>query len=203
MSEIAEAKKAARARIRSARSTLDVAESARRADALGRVLEEHVPARARVAAYLPMAHEPDVRPFLTRHLRRGGQVLLPRVADDPVPRLEWVSWAAQSETRRHPVLPLDEPVGHAQTLSDVLAEGPLQMLLPALAVDTSGHRLGQGGGYYDRMFAEVEAADLREQVSAWAVVGPEEVLPAGSFPVEPHDLAVDAVVTPEGLRRLR
>lgn len=161
-----------------------------------------MPPEARVAAYLPMANEPDVRPFLIQHLRRGGEVLLPRAVSTPEVHLEWVDWTQDAETRRHPTLPLDEPVGASRPLTEVLADAPVHMLLPALAVDTAGHRLGQGGGYYDRTFAELDAADLRGQITAWAVVGPEEVLPPGAFPVEAHDLTVEAVVTPEGHRRL-
>ncbi|GAA1187699.1 hypothetical protein GCM10009674_28580 [Nesterenkonia xinjiangensis] len=202
MGEIGAAKRQVRGRVRDARRALGAEARRRLGDALARVLEEHVPAGSRVAAYLPMPEEPDVRPFLAHHLARGGEVALPRVAETAEPQLEWVDWTLEAPTRRHPVLPLDEPEGPGREIERLLDQGPLLMLLPALAVDTRGHRLGQGGGYYDRLFARLDAAGRLTDVAAWAVVGPGEVLPPGTFPVEAHDLQVEAVVTPERLRRL-
>lgn len=206
MNEIAEAKSRVRSRIRTARRAMDEESRRSQTDQLRAVLELHVPPAARVAAYLAMPAEPDVGGFLHRHLDRGGEVFIPRVADDPDPHLEWVPWTSQAPTRRHPVLPLQEPVGEAIPLQQVLEkcseDEPLLMLLPALAVDSHGHRLGQGGGYYDRLFAELRGVDSLEALTSWAVVGAEEVLQVGEFPVEDHDLEVDAVISPDGLKEL-
>jgi 5-formyltetrahydrofolate cyclo-ligase len=84
------------------------------------------------------------------------------------------------------------------------------VLVPALAVDRSGARLGQGGGYYDRMLAELAslaqaarhlgsgtaARASAEQVRIVAVVHDEELLPAGAVPREGHDQLMMAVLTP-------
>ena len=69
------------------------------------------------------------------------------------------------------------------------------VLVPALAVDEAGRRLGQGGGSYDRALPRTTAPVV-------AVVFGDEVL--DTIPAERHDRPVDGVLTPEhGLRWLR
>ena len=63
------------------------------------------------------------------------------------------------------------------------------LLIPALAVDCDGRRLGQGGGWYDRMLP-LRAPDTH----TFAIIHPEELV-AGPLPVEEHDESVDAVIT--------
>jgi 5-formyltetrahydrofolate cyclo-ligase len=72
------------------------------------------------------------------------------------------------------------------------------VLVPALAVDTLGTRLGQGGGYYDATLPQLDPG-----VPIIAVVHDDEVLDASvePLPCEPHDVPVDGALTP--LRRLR
>jgi 5-formyltetrahydrofolate cyclo-ligase len=76
---------------------------------------------------------------------------------------------------------------------DTIARAAL-LLMPALAIAEDGMRLGQGGGCYDGVLPRVPRA-----VPRVALVHDDEVVPR--VPVEPHDLPVDAVVTPgAGLR---
>jgi 5-formyltetrahydrofolate cyclo-ligase len=67
------------------------------------------------------------------------------------------------------------------------------LLVPALAVDLRGHRLGRGGGSYDRALTRV-----RPGQTVLAVVHDDEVLDA--VPFEPHDRIVDGALTPSGVR---
>ncbi|MBA2637501.1 MAG: 5-formyltetrahydrofolate cyclo-ligase, partial [Solirubrobacterales bacterium] len=80
-----------------------------------------------------------------------------------------------------------EPVGRSLG-REAIGEAQL-VLAPALAVDRSGGRLGQGGGSYDRALGRTTATVL-------AVVFDAEVLDA--VPVEPHDRRVDGALTPGG-----
>jgi 5-formyltetrahydrofolate cyclo-ligase len=66
------------------------------------------------------------------------------------------------------------------------------VLVPALAVDAAGTRLGRGGGSYDRALARVGP-----DVPVIALLYPDEVVPA--LPAQPHDRPVTAVLTPAGL----
>ncbi|GAB3180874.1 5-formyltetrahydrofolate cyclo-ligase [Nesterenkonia halophila] len=210
-----------RRRLRAARTRLDAAEQARRADQIAAVLQAHIRPTAVVAAYRPMTGEPDVGPFLTAHLARGGTVLLPRVVPGPARRMEWIPWTPETTMRRSRQLPLDEPAGEPAALE--VPRDVDVMLVPALAVGRDGVRLGQGGGYYDRLLgpgpetgedtvdagpagidAEPEGADPEGAAGPEriAVVHPEELLSAGDIPVEPHDLRVARAITAQGPVRL-
>ncbi|MDR2253840.1 MAG: hypothetical protein LBD97_08310 [Bifidobacteriaceae bacterium] len=68
------------------------------------------------------------------------------------------------------------------------------VLVPALAVDRSGTRLGRGGGWYDRALAHAAPEAL-----VLGVCFPSELLPAGTLPHEPHDLPVHGALTSEGV----
>lgn len=82
------------------------------------------------------------------------------------------------------------PTGPVRTLADADA-----VVVPALAVDRQGHRLGRGGGSYDRALRE-----LRTGVPVIALLHPGELVE--DLPVEPHDVRVDAVALPDGVVRL-
>ncbi len=85
--------------------------------------------------------------------------------------------------------------GIAEPLPDWPIARPETLLVPLLAFDARGHRLGYGGGYYDRTIAALKAhGPLRTIGIAYAG---QEVL---SLPHDPHDQPLDAVLTENGLR---
>ncbi|MFO0910554.1 MAG: 5-formyltetrahydrofolate cyclo-ligase [Isosphaeraceae bacterium] len=63
------------------------------------------------------------------------------------------------------------------------------VLVPGLAFDDRGYRLGRGAGYYDRLLPQ-----LRPSVPRWAVAFDPQWVEA--LPVEPHDVALDGIVSP-------
>jgi len=135
-----------------------------------------------VAAYVPLKGEPG-GPRLTADLARGRRLLLPVLRADNA--LEWGVYAGVLAPGRRG---LSEPVGARVALSvDV-------MIVPALAVDGSGMRLGRGGGSYDRALASRAPA-----TPAVALLYRGEFLPAlDGVPAEPHDRRVSGVLTPDG-----
>ena len=145
-----------------------------------------------VAVYASMPTEPQTGSLRATLRRRGVRVVLPLVhgAD-----LEWAQDTGDDEaTDASRSIP--EPRGPSLGLTGLLMADVV--LVPALAVDTLGTRLGQGGGYYDR------ALDLLDPgIPVFAVVHDDEVLDAAveALPAEPHDVAVDGALTP--LRCLR
>lgn len=142
--------------------------------------------RGPVAAYLSVGTEPGTAPLLAA--LRGLEVLLPVLLDDD--DLDWARAGPGVEPGRHGLL---EPVG-PRLGRDALAACVL-VVVPALAVDPTGTRLGRGGGSYDRALPRT-----RGQVVALLHDG--ELLPA--LPRDEHDAPVHAVVTPTpGLVRLR
>lgn len=151
-------------------------------------------ARPAVATVLPMATEPDTGPLRELLWDAGARVLVPVV--EPERRLGWVEWHPEVRLGRAAGLPIDEPVGPREG-PDALARARA-VVLPGLAVDADGMRLGQGGGYYDRALAALPGS-----VPTVAFVFSHELLPSGSVPVEPTDAPVDGIVTAAGLRWLR
>lgn len=193
-----------RARLRGARRRLSAETLGDRTERLTRVLGTEVIPQDRVLGYLPMPGEPDVLPFLALHHARGGEVFVPVIAGER--RMDWVRWTPEAPTRRSAFAPVQEPEGERLPLGLVLEErsmpaAGLTILVPALAVDTAGNRLGQGGGYYDSMFGPHGSAPETEGRFI-GVVHSEEILDPGSFEVQPHDLRTLEVVTEQGLKRL-
>ena len=179
----AEAKAALRARLRERRAARD---EAARAEA-GARLAEHAAALGTdtVAAFVGTKTEPPTLPLLAAVRDRGGRVLLPVLREDM--DLEWAAFTS-AQALRPARLGLLEPAGPSLGLEAV--RDAALVLAPALAVDTAGRRLGQGGGSYDRALERSDAPVV-------AIVFDEEVLDE-EVPVEPHDRPVAGVLTPRG-----
>jgi 5-formyltetrahydrofolate cyclo-ligase len=145
---------------------------------------------AGVAAYVSIGTEPETGSLIFALWKRGTYVLLPRLLPDG--DLDWATYEGPDSLApaRHGLRePAAAPRGvHAIGSADVV-------IVPALAVDRTGMRLGRGGGAYDRALARVGPGILTV-----APVYDSELVTA--LPYEPHDQRVRAVVTPTGgLRR--
>ena len=160
-------------------------------------LPEVAGARA-VAAYVSVGAEPGTLALLDALRTRGVRVLLPALLPDN--DLDWGEYTGEdslARVRHGGRMELFEPAGErlgpdAVTRADVV-------LLPGVAVDGRGLRLGRGGGSYDRVLARLAAAGARPALLVLLYDG--EVV--ARVPAEPHDRPVDAVVTPSGVRRFR
>lgn len=163
----------------------------------GRLIRDHilqwpeVAAAGTVAAYYSIGTEPDTRSLIFALWKRGSYVVLPVLLGDG--DLDWASYEGPDSLAPGPrgLLQPTEPVRGAGTVAraDVV-------LVPALAADVSGNRLGRGGGSYDRALARVGP-----QVPVIALLYDDELLP--SVPVMPHDQPVRAVARPgHGITRL-
>ncbi|CAM5680622.1 5-formyltetrahydrofolate cyclo-ligase OS=Streptomyces tendae OX=1932 GN=GUR47_27390 PE=3 SV=1 [Streptomyces tendae] len=175
----------------------DVREAARALAAQALGLPELAGARA-VAAYVSVGAEPGTLALLDALRARGARVLLPALLPDN--DLDWGEYTGEdslARVRHGGRMELCEPAGErlgpdAVTRADVV-------LLPGVAVDGRGLRLGRGGGSYDRVLARLEAAGARPALLV--LLYDREVV--AHVPAEPHDRPVDAVVTPSGVRRFR
>lgn len=146
-----------------------------------------------VCAYLPFGSEPGSLELLDALVTTGARVLLPVVPALPG-ALGWADYTGPSCLVAGRFRGLREPAG-PPLAPEVLAAASL-VLVPALAVDHRGVRLGRGAGFYDRSLPL--AASGTELI---AVVRDSEVVPA--LPSDPHDVRMTAVLTPgQGLRRL-
>ncbi|QUR68717.1 5-formyltetrahydrofolate cyclo-ligase [Mycobacterium spongiae] len=158
------------------------------AEMLGRHLEHVVNGDSTVCAYVPVGTEPGSIDMLNVLLAQARRVLLPvaRTTDDDVPLpLRW------GEYRSHALVPgrwglLEPAMPHLP--ESAIAEASL-VLVPALAVDRRGARLGRGAGFYDRSLAGRDP-----QARVVAIVRDQELI--DELPSEPHDVAMSHALTP-------
>jgi 5-formyltetrahydrofolate cyclo-ligase len=139
-----------------------------------------------VAAYAAVGFEPPTRPLLEALVGAGLRVLLPVVAGTQLLWGELSEWSALVPS----TIGLLEPDNVSDAAAEAAARAEL-VLVPALAVDRAGHRLGRGGGYFDRWLPETATSRLV------AVVYDDELV--DQVPVEPHDRLVSAALTPTGV----
>jgi 5-formyltetrahydrofolate cyclo-ligase len=140
-----------------------------------------------VAGYAALPGEPDVGAALDALRRHGIRVLLPVVLAHR--ELEFRVYNGDLVDGRMGVrVPPPDAAVVALDEADVV-------LVPALAADRAGHRLGRGGGSYDRALVRVRPGAL-----VIAVVDSKEVL--ASVPVESHDIRVGAVLAGDELIRV-
>ena len=139
-----------------------------------------------------MRGEPPTAHLISDRLGVGATVLVPLTRADG--GLDWVVHDPSSGVRRSSI-GVPEPVGRPVT-AEGLAATEL-VLVPALAVDHHGRRLGRGAGFYDRALAALAAHGRRP--TTCAVVFADELLP--EVPTEPHDEPVDLVLTEAGVFR--
>lgn len=145
-----------------------------------------------VAAYVSVGKEPSTRALLEELRVRGVRVLLPVLLPDN--DLDWGVYDGPERLVRAG-RGLREPAG--PRLGPDAVTGAGAVLLPGLAVDRRGLRLGRGGGSYDRVLARLERAGAAPASVVLLYDG--EVLE--SVPAEPHDRPVRAAVTPSGVHR--
>lgn len=190
--EITDAKEALRKAIRAERERLGTKARASAAEGFARLVTDLPAVRAArvVAAYAHRPSEPSTGPLLARLSASGVRVLLPALG--PGLGRDW-AWYTTPEAlqSRSPGRPPEPDGPHLP--GDTVGQADV-VVVPALAVDTSGARLGQGGGWYDRVLA-----DVRPGVPVLALVHAHEVYDAAVRPLprEDHDRRVDAVVTPD------
>ena len=138
---------------------------------------------ATLLLFMPMSSEPDLLPLVTSALQAGQRVALPRYD------------RAHKEYRPRAIRSLAEVqpgyFGIPEPTPDCPEIAPNQLdlvLVPGVAYDRAGRRLGRGKGYYDRLLAQVPGHKC-------GVAFDFQVVPA--VPWEPHDVLMDALVTPQ------
>ena len=139
------------------------------------------------ALFVPTPLEPD----MSLTLGLFERALLPVLLDEAGAPLGEPRWGLWEAGRALVTLgrPPAQPDGEAQG-AESLKEADL-IVIPALAASADGTRLGQGGGWYDRALTHRSPG-----VPVVAVIFDDEVLEPGLIPAEPHDVPVDAIVTP-------
>lgn len=146
-----------------------------------RLLALDLPAGATIAGVWPLPGEIDLRPALAALAARGHGIVLPETPPRGLPLVfrRWRPGAAMVRERFGTFRPEGEVA-----VPDIL-------LVPLLAFDAALYRLGYGGGYYDRTLAALPGRTALGFGAAWQRVD--------RLPREPHDRALDAVITEAGV----
>jgi 5-formyltetrahydrofolate cyclo-ligase len=137
-----------------------------------------------VSFYWPMGDEADPRALAARLGARGHALALPIVAQKKSP-LVFRRWSEGDALVVH-AFGMHEPASDAPVVT------PDVLLVPLLAFDARGHRLGYGGGFYDRTLAS-----LKMKLAIGVAYAGQEV---DALPAMPHDHPLDMVVTESGVR---
>lgn len=144
-----------------------------------------------VAGYAPDATEPGTLE-MWNHLRaKGIEVMLPIVQPGPAAPLFWGRYTGESALRRG-------RFGLLEPATPAMADIELY-LVPALAVDFQGTRLGRGAGFYDRTLA-TQSAPAAHPVPTAALVFSDELV--AQLPSESTDVAVQWALTPQRIVEL-
>lgn len=143
-----------------------------------------------LAFYWPLADEVDPRPLALAALAHGAALALPRVINRQAPLL---FFPYQPDDDLTPdALGVPAPPAPTETATPIQ---PSHILVPLLAFDETGTRLGRGGGYYDRTLAQ--------HPQAVAIGLAYQVQQASSLPREAHDARLHFVLTEQVLHDCR
>ena len=133
-----------------------------------------------IASYFSYGDEPDTHALNQLLISLGKTLLLPRIKGED---LEWVKWDGSAEQiSSHTLIP--EPIGDAITDTSSIEV----VLVPALAMDLNGYRLGQGKGFYDRALKDLPAFTI-------GIVFPYELL-SQSLPTDSWDIPLRKSASP-------
>ncbi|TNM62683.1 5-formyltetrahydrofolate cyclo-ligase [Aliirhizobium smilacinae] len=142
-----------------------------------------------VSGFLPIRSEVDVRPLMDLLEDRGARICVPVVLDkQTIVFREFVHGAELVSGVFGTVGPGPEAV----------ELDPQIMLVPLAAFDARGHRIGYGGGYYDRAIHRLQQKGINPRLIGIAFDCQE----VASVPDEPHDIRLHGILTESGLRDL-
>jgi 5-formyltetrahydrofolate cyclo-ligase len=139
-----------------------------------------------VGGYHALPEEADPALLLKALMAQGCHIAFPRIAGKGM-SLDFHK-IPDGEVLRPGSLGVLEPLAHWPKVV------PGILFVPLLAFDSRGHRLGYGGGFYDRTLAAFRVPAIGIAYAAQET---------GSLPVEPHDMALDSILTQQGLRTFR
>ena len=190
------AKKAIRKEILARRQALSAGEVEQRSQRIYKIflahVEELLPTKfSTVALYFPIHGEVDTRPFHRYFKSRKVKCLFPKVTD-PTSKSSLLDFYAVDDLFELQLgaFGIAEPAGLSGT-----AHRPDVVLVPALAFSSDAHRLGFGGGYYDRTIDSWSVAGARKSVTLIGLAYEFQLF--SQLPREPHDHQLDFVVSEE------
>ena len=134
-----------------------------------------------VCIYMSLPEEPPTKDLINEVRKLGRNVWLPRISGDDL------LWIKNPENFAKGPFGIDEPVGDGVLAKEIKDLGAV--ILPGLAVDVNGTRLGKGKGFYDRVLSQI-SEDVKRIVLLFDL---EFIL---EIPKESHDMGVHTIATP-------
>lgn len=194
-------RQAIRAQLRQRREQLTTAECAHLS---GRICEHLVRSRLfrtshRIACYFPHGKEVDLTDLMLQAWAQGKTTFLPVLARFPKGHLWWLPYYIDTPLYRNR-FGIPEPA-HARRLRSTKLRSLDLILVPLVAFDSSGQRIGMGGGFYDRSLARIR------HTHSWH--RPRRIGVAFSWqevehiPAQPWDVPLDGIVTDQGITTFR
>ncbi len=185
-----------RRQLRALRRGLSPAVRHQAALAVARRLESRPLVHAvRIAGYWACDGELDPAPALERAWAEGGQVFLPVLAGEPPRALQFASHRPGAPLRRNRFDIPEPELAPAEWLQPADLD---LVLVPLVAFDPTGTRLGMGGGFYDRSFAFLRDASERRRRPFLLGLG-YDFQGVGELVRQPWDVPLDAVATEQGI----
>ena len=136
----------------------------------------------RILAYAPLGNEVDIRPVIEEGWRQNKRIAFPKVFGDTMKYFEISDFSKLEEGTFHVMEPKEDyPVDWEEAL----------VLVPGVAFDRQGNRMGYGKGYYDRFF--------KGKTDCVKVGVAYELQVANHLPTEENDLPMEYLVTEKGV----
>lgn len=132
-----------------------------------------------ILLYSALPDEVPTQALMDEMVKRGKTVLLPRVIDDTDMELRHYTGLHDLQTGAYGIL---EPTGELFTDYDAIDAA----IIPGMAFDADGHRLGRGKGYYDRFLSRVPYIYKIGLCFSWQIVD--------CVPSDEHDIVMDKVI---------
>jgi len=194
--KVTQQKKSIRQQVRLLRNQISNEQARLAAESLPLRLKVHTnyAEAKRVACFISFDGEINTQPLIDMILRDKGVCFLPKLRPNKPNRLWFMPYTANSQlvNNQYGIPEVDLAVNHALAVSDLEL-----LLIPLVAFDTQGNRLGMGGGFYDATLAHFTSPTKLTQQRPNCVGIAFELQKVTQIPSQRWDVPLDGILTPE------
>jgi 5-formyltetrahydrofolate cyclo-ligase len=142
----------------------------------------------RIAVYLATEEELELAPLINVAWRRGCRLFIPHIINTRRREMKFYPYNLQSRLVVHR-WGMEQLANSATPIATRMLDA---VLIPTVGFDSAGHRLGMGGGFYDRHFAQWRRVQPNKPVLIGVAYACQEI---SAIDVQPHDIQLDAILT--------
>ncbi|WP_160645275.1 5-formyltetrahydrofolate cyclo-ligase [Chengkuizengella marina] len=144
-----------------------------------------------ILMYMPFKNEVDITPFMSWCWKSGGTVFLPKVIQNYQMEIHLIKNLNEVEVGKFGIF---EPKPNTSICNDIAQINVV--IVPGIAFNQSGSRLGFGGGYYDRFFSRYDQLGLKVP---YKIAVAYDLQIVEDVPIEKHDYMMDQIITEKGI----